>query len=41
MLTRPCRMGAPKELFEAKRTFYEMVQHSGEVQELQSIFDSE
>lgn len=34
-------MGAPKELFEARGTFYEMVQHSGEVQELQSIFDSE
>jgi hypothetical protein len=34
-------MGAPKELFEARGTFYEMVQHSGEIQELQSIFDSE
>lgn len=34
-------MGAPKELFEAKGKFFEMVQHSGEVQELQSMFDSE
>lgn len=39
MLTR---MGSPKELFEAKGTFYDMVQHSGEVQELQHVFgDSE
>lgn len=35
------RVGAPKALFEAKGTFYEMVQHSGEVQELQAIFDTE
>ncbi|KAK7743161.1 hypothetical protein SLS53_004246 [Cytospora paraplurivora] len=34
-------VGAPKALFEAKGTFYEMVQHSGEVQELQAIFDTE
>ncbi|KUI56827.1 ATP-binding cassette transporter abc1 [Cytospora mali] len=34
-------MGSPKELFEAKGTFYEMVQHSGEVQELQDIFETE
>ncbi|KUI68518.1 ATP-binding cassette transporter abc4 [Cytospora mali] len=34
-------MGSPKELFEAKGAFYEMVQHSGEVQELQDIFETE
>ncbi|ROW09475.1 hypothetical protein VMCG_02441 [Cytospora schulzeri] len=34
-------IGAPRELFEAKGTFFEMVQHSGEVQDLQRIFDSE
>ncbi|KAJ0117923.1 hypothetical protein J7T55_014373 [Diaporthe amygdali] len=39
---RVLEMGSPKELFEAKGTFYDMVQHSGEVQELQHVFgDSE
>lgn len=31
-------MGSPKELFGAKGTFYDMVQHSGEVKELQGVF---
>lgn len=33
-----CRMGSPKELFTAKGSFHDMVQHSGEVQELEAIF---
>lgn len=42
MLTSSDRMGSPKELFGAKGTFYDMVQHSGEVKELQGVFgDSE
>lgn len=39
---RVLEMGSPKELFGAKGTFYDMVQHSGEVEELQGVFgDSE
>lgn len=38
MLTFSNRMGSPKELFGAKGTFYDMVQHSGEVKELQGVF---
>lgn len=34
-------MGSPKELFSAKGDFYDMVQHSGEVQELEAMFASE
>lgn len=42
LLTTSNRMGSPKDLFGAKGTFYDMVQHSGEVKELQGIFgDSE
>lgn len=42
LLTTFNRMGSPKDLFGAKGTFYDMVQHSGEVKELQGIFgDSE
>lgn len=33
-------MGSPKGLFVAKGSFYDMVQHSGEVQELEAIFAS-
>lgn len=32
------RVGSPKELFNAKGTFYDMVQHSGEVEDLEAIF---
>ncbi|POS79208.1 ABC transporter [Diaporthe helianthi] len=35
---RVLEMGSPKELFGAKGTFYDMVQHSGEVKELQGVF---
>ncbi|KAI3398794.1 hypothetical protein diail_8485 [Diaporthe ilicicola] len=35
---RVLELGSPRELFEAKGTFYDMVQHSGEVQELESVF---
>lgn len=38
LLTSSDRMGSPKELFGAKGTFYDMVQHSGEVKELQGVF---
>lgn len=38
LLTAFDRMGSPKELFGAKGTFYDMVQHSGEVKELQGVF---
>lgn len=34
------RMGSPIELFTAKGAFYDMVQHSGEVQDLEAIFAS-
>lgn len=38
LLTFRDRMGSPKDLFRAKGTFYDMVQHSGEVKELQGVF---
>lgn len=38
---RVLEMGSPKELFSAKGDFYDMVQHSGEVQELEAMFASE
>lgn len=38
LLTSSNRMGSPKELFGARGTFYDMVQHSGEVKELQGVF---
>lgn len=38
LLTSSDRMGSPKELFGARGTFYDMVQHSGEVKELQGVF---
>lgn len=34
------RLGTPKELFNAKETFYDMVQHSGEAEELEALFGS-
>ncbi|CAN8102301.1 unnamed protein product [Discula destructiva] len=37
---RVLEMGSPKELFTAKGSFYDMVQHSGEVEELEAIFAS-
>lgn len=38
LLTSVDRMGSPKELFGTKGIFYDMVQHSGEVKELQGVF---
>ncbi|KAJ4416457.1 hypothetical protein N0V82_006722 [Gnomoniopsis sp. IMI 355080] len=35
---RVLEMGSPKELFTAKGSFYDMVQHSGEVEDLEAIF---
>ena len=32
-----CEFGSPKELYDAKGSFYDMVQHSGEVEELQEF----
>ncbi|KAJ4390767.1 hypothetical protein N0V93_004365 [Gnomoniopsis smithogilvyi] len=37
---RVLEMGSPKELFTAKGSFYDIVQHSGEVQDLEAIFAS-
>ncbi|KAF3767843.1 P-loop containing nucleoside triphosphate hydrolase protein [Cryphonectria parasitica EP155] len=37
---RVLEMGSPHELFAAKGSFYDMVQHSGEAQELEAIFSS-
>lgn len=38
MLTDVYRMGSPKDLFMDRGAFYEMVQHSGEAEELEAMF---
>lgn len=33
------RYGSPKELYDAKGQFYDMIYHSGELEELKAILD--
>lgn len=34
------RVGSPKELYEAKGQFYDMMKHSGEIDDLESLLNS-
>lgn len=37
ILTWPRRVGSPRELYETKGQFYEMMRHSGEFEDLEEL----
>lgn len=41
MLTWTFRFGSPKDLFESKGLFYDMIYHSGEMEELKTILNAD